>query len=292
MSSLLERLLRTLLGLVLLIFLILWIGIQATPNGSPRRVNKTEKQEVYESPEGPIEQTVDPEIAFRLADADHEEELIFAYIDEVLDGDTVRLWDERGRHITVGLHGIDAPERSELFGREATDQLNEFATGKVIYLELRGTDDNGQKTGILYSNEEEPINLKLLKSGLARHDAEHDQSTDFAGAERAAREARIGIWSQEYKVRTWNYGHSSRRKVRAPATPTVDDQSKAISRKQVQSPAKRTSNNHSEPIVYVTEYGSKYHRGWCQHLAKSKQQITLSRARGSYGPCKDCQPPH
>ena len=46
-----------------------------------------------------------------------------------------------------------------------------------------------------------------------------------------------------------------------------------------------------ETIVYVTETGTKYHRGTCRHLAKSKIEMPLSRAMSNYSPCGTCKPP-
>jgi len=48
----------------------------------------------------------------------------------------------------------------------------------------------------------------------------------------------------------------------------------------------------SDPIVYITRTGSKYHRGSCSYLRKSKIAIRLSKAcaRG-YTPCSRCRPP-
>lgn len=42
-------------------------------------------------------------------------------------------------------------------------------------------------------------------------------------------------------------------------------------------------------IVYITDTGSKYHRGSCRHLAKSKHEISLDDAitRG-YTACGTC----
>lgn len=45
-------------------------------------------------------------------------------------------------------------------------------------------------------------------------------------------------------------------------------------------------------IVYVTNTGSKYHRGSCSSLSKSKIEITLQEAKAQgYAPCKRCNPP-
>ena len=45
-------------------------------------------------------------------------------------------------------------------------------------------------------------------------------------------------------------------------------------------------------IFYITRTGSKYHRGGCSSLSKSKIEITLKEAvKRGYGPCKRCSPP-
>lgn len=46
-----------------------------------------------------------------------------------------------------------------------------------------------------------------------------------------------------------------------------------------------------ETVVYVTRTGKKYHAATCEHLAKSKFSVPLSRARAEYGPCSQCNPP-
>ena len=44
-------------------------------------------------------------------------------------------------------------------------------------------------------------------------------------------------------------------------------------------------------VVFVTRTGKKYHRGSCSYLRKSKISMSLSEARGQYGPCSRCRPP-
>ena len=45
-------------------------------------------------------------------------------------------------------------------------------------------------------------------------------------------------------------------------------------------------------VVYVTRSGKKYHRASCSYLRKSQIPISLSEARGQYGPCSRCRPPN
>lgn len=44
--------------------------------------------------------------------------------------------------------------------------------------------------------------------------------------------------------------------------------------------------------VYITDYGSKYHRQGCQYLWDSSNAVTLSNAKAwGYSPCSVCDPP-
>lgn len=49
------------------------------------------------------------------------------------------------------------------------------------------------------------------------------------------------------------------------------------------------SNN--DPIVYITNTGSKYHTSGCRTLKKSKIEKHLSEVKGNYDPCGICSPP-
>ncbi|MCZ6653912.1 MAG: phospholipase D family protein [Planctomycetota bacterium] len=43
--------------------------------------------------------------------------------------------------------------------------------------------------------------------------------------------------------------------------------------------------------VYVTKSGSKYHKGHCSYLRKSKIAMSLEDAARTYAPCSRCRPP-
>ena len=46
-----------------------------------------------------------------------------------------------------------------------------------------------------------------------------------------------------------------------------------------------------DPLVYITDTGSKYHRADCRTLKDSKIEKHLSEVIGSYQPCGVCHPP-
>ena len=52
-----------------------------------------------------------------------------------------------------------------------------------------------------------------------------------------------------------------------------------------------TQQQNEDPVVYITNTGSKYHSSSCRTLKKSKIERHLSEVKGSYAPCGICNPP-
>lgn len=123
----------------------------------------------------------------------------------IYDGDTaqVRIGD---RNVKVRLNGIDAPESKQPFGTKAKQALREFA-GKPVRLVKTGEDSYGRVLGDLFSgDEEESINLKLVRDGFAWHYKRFSQDEALAAAETEARENKRGLWSgSEKPVPPWTW---------------------------------------------------------------------------------------
>ena len=67
----------------------------------------------------------------------------------------------------------------------------------------------------------------------------------------------------------------------------------ANGRAGISAPLAAHDNNDTQGVVvYVTRTGKKYHRESCSYLRKSKIPMSLSKARGQYGPCSRCRPPN
>jgi hypothetical protein len=63
-------------------------------------------------------------------------------------------------------------------------------------------------------NKPSSANLQLVKEGLAWHYVKYSDSKELAAAEKGARQAKAGLWSDPAAVPPWEY----RAKKRAPAT--------------------------------------------------------------------------
>lgn len=55
--------------------------------------------------------------------------------------------------------------------------------------------------------------------------------------------------------------------------------------------AQEKQQTNEDPVVYITNTGSKYHTSSCRTLKKSKIERHLSEVKGSYEPCGICNPP-
>jgi len=79
----------------------------------------------------------------------------------------------------------------------------------------------------------------------------------------------------------WNPGKHPAGSAATPPSPASDAGPSAT-------PAR---DDQSDPIVYITRTGKKYHRAGCSSLRASSIERHLSEVQGRYGPCSKCNPP-
>lgn len=119
---------------------------------------------------------------------------------KVTDGDTVNVLDQTRTQHKIRLGGIDAPERSQDFGRKSTDNLARYVAGEYIEVEYSKRDRYGRIVGKLVKSGQD-INLQQVKDGFAWHykQYQNDQSASdralYSAAEIEARGKVVGIWS-------------------------------------------------------------------------------------------------
>jgi micrococcal nuclease len=116
---------------------------------------------------------------------------------QVMSGDTLQV-NVGGSVQTVRLIGIDAPEPTECYGREAAARLNELVGGQTMSLvpDVSGSDAQGQLLRYAFVGQGF-INAELVRGGFA---AATDDGVNVAHAEdlaRLGREAQsqgAGFW--------------------------------------------------------------------------------------------------
>ena len=130
------------------------------------------------------------------------------------DGDTLRV-TEGARRVTVRLACIDAPETAQTpWGAEARRQLQQLApVGSDVSLRVQATDRYGRTVAEIFRGGQS-VNLALVRSGAAfayrQYLARCDRGA-YLGAEAAAQQQRVGVWSVPGGVqRPWDWRHGSR----------------------------------------------------------------------------------
>lgn len=136
----------------------------------------------------------------------------------VTDGDTLTVLDDQHQQHKVRLAGIDAPERSQPFGRRATTELARLAKNKRVSVDWSKTDRYRRIIGVVWVTPEDctickPLDagLALIGDGLAWHYRayERDQSVndrrDYRQAETGARARHAGLWTDTDPTPPWGW---------------------------------------------------------------------------------------
>ena len=122
----------------------------------------------------------------------------------VKDGDTVDVL-RYGRAVTVRLHGIDAPEMNQPFGRGAKQAASRYVFGKAARVEVTDVDRYGRAVGRV-EVQGGSLGQMLVRAGLAwwyRRYAPRDG--ELERLERQARNARRGLWSRPNPTPPWDW---------------------------------------------------------------------------------------
>jgi endonuclease YncB( thermonuclease family) len=124
---------------------------------------------------------------------------------KVIDGDTIDVQLQSGP-IRIRFHGIDAPEKAQDHGKEATATLSQMVMGKQVQIEAFQQDRYERLVGIVYLGELN-VNSRLVRDGhawamrryLRKEDAE------LCRIEAEARLNRRGLWASTDAVAPWSY---------------------------------------------------------------------------------------
>lgn len=138
----------------------------------------------------------------------------------VVDGDTVVMAPiGGGRHYNCRLYGIDAPEtpktgrRGQLsqpgqpYGEEASRELEKLILGAEVYVTFTGERSYGREICLISFNAVD-VNKEMVRRGYAwayRHYLKGHYASEYIGAEREARNNRLGLWQQLNPTPPWEF---------------------------------------------------------------------------------------
>jgi len=137
--------------------------------------------------------------------------VMVARVVRVADGDTIVVEAEDGQEHRIRLYGLDAPEKSQAYGTEATQYLaSHLEEGQTILLKTIDHDRYGRLVSLIHLIEKEPLNRKIISSGLAWRYNEYcriPECEQWAEDEAQARQNGLGLWHDHEPMPPWEYRH-------------------------------------------------------------------------------------
>lgn len=118
-----------------------------------------------------------------------------------VDGDTFHAVFH-GTERTFRLYCVDAPERKQPYGAEATralDAMLRYAVNDEVSIRVLRSDRYGRSVARVRRGRHD-IGLDLVAQGLAWDYRSFCKDPAFAAAEDAARAARIGLWADDSPI--------------------------------------------------------------------------------------------
>ncbi|GMI72629.1 Ca2+-dependent nuclease, calcium dependent nuclease 2 [Hibiscus trionum] len=113
------------------------------------------------------------------------------------------------RKYRIRLRGIDAPESSMPYGKEAKEELVKLVQGKCLRVPVYDEDLYGRCVGDIYCNGKF-VQEVMLKKGLAWHYSAYDQRVELATWEKEARAKRVGLWASTNPEKPWEWRKNKR----------------------------------------------------------------------------------
>lgn len=121
----------------------------------------------------------------------------------VVDGDTIIVVGQDNIKQTLRFDGIDAPEKDQPFGAEATEFVENLLDDKRVSLDNVDRDKYGRLLANVYVDSRW-VELEIIQHGWAWV-YPGSESRALREAEMRAREEVIGLWSSESQVPPWEW---------------------------------------------------------------------------------------
>ena len=133
-------------------------------------------------------------------------EILSAKVIKVVDGDTVYLKHKEYGKLKIRLADIDAPEKDQPHGIDATDTLKKLIDKRSVKLKKITVDRYNRIVGIIYANDVE-INYYLVRNGYAWCYDKYNKRAKIKNAENMARLEKLGLWSNqsESPIAPWGW---------------------------------------------------------------------------------------
>ena len=121
-------------------------------------------------------------------------------VTSITDGDTLRVINSLGDSQIIRLYGIDAPERDQPYGTQATNALRQKLSNSQISIVQQDIDDYGRIVATIFLDERN-INLEMVAQGHAwwyEFFAPDNRELELANDQ--AKNLKLGLWKSPNPV--------------------------------------------------------------------------------------------
>ena len=207
----------------------------------------------------------------------------------VSDGDTITVLKDN-KPIKVRLSGVDCPESHQAFGAAAKKFTSDQCFGAVVKVNDYGKDRYGRAIAEVILPDGRSLNRELIKAGYAWHYKQYSKDRSLTALEAEARNERRGLWADAHSVAPWDFRHGATAMRKSGGSGQSGGSETGTMVSSADSFA--DSDVESDPLVYRTGKGEKYHNEGCSHLSKDKNSLPLSEAKKlGLSACKTCKAP-
>lgn len=126
----------------------------------------------------------------------------------VADGDTLTVL-VNNEPIHIRLANIDAPEKSQAFGKASKKSLSDLCFGQEAHVTVYEIDKYKRSVGTVFCNGINS-NAEQIKSGMAWVYDKYVRDKSFYALQKTAQDNKWGLWVDPHPIEPWNWRKASK----------------------------------------------------------------------------------
>lgn len=193
---------------------------------------------------------------------------VSARVIAVVDGDTIKVLITE-REVTIRVANIDAPEKCQPFGLQASAAMTELVLNSNVRVDFKGKDVYGRTIADVVMSNNQDLGVSLIDRGVAWVYRKYSDNEILIQSEQNARRFHVGLWGTTNPEPPWHWrtkglscGHSPKnasqnQSKKAEITPT--ETIKSLSPDQagaILDPIVRRSQEEAATMMISPTYGS------------------------------------